>query len=240
MVQEMKKAKSRHLVAAVPSKLVDLFEVIQHVLVNPALELEHGYEAEYYASSSPDRKEHFIGSIFSIQGDHKGQTEVSGLLSASALYASRYSTCSRSEFWKTPLDWANEGKQMPMRNPEQSRELIEDQMRILSQTVHQSLPRGAKTAAKSILKQNGFAEVVNQECLPNSRSLSHSLNSCSSLHFGTSPGSAQTFFLRHGICYTHLFALGMIKRTIMNLGQLMGAEKVNGMIVNTLLIFASS
>ena len=47
ILQEMKKAKNRHLVAAVPSKLVDLFEVIQHVLVNPALELEGGYEAEY-------------------------------------------------------------------------------------------------------------------------------------------------------------------------------------------------
>lgn len=132
ILQEMKKAKNRHLVAAVPSKLVDLFEVIQHVLVNPALELEGGYEAEYSASRNATGKEHFIGSIFSIQGDHKGQAEISGLLSASATYASRYSTCPRSEFWKTPLDWANEGRQMPRRNPDQSKQLIEEQRRILS------------------------------------------------------------------------------------------------------------
>ena len=46
---------------------------------------------------------------------------------------------------------------MPRRNPEQSKQLIEEQMSILDD---QNLPRGAKTAAKNILRQKGFAEAV--------------------------------------------------------------------------------
>lgn len=157
ILQEMKKAENRHLIAVIPSKLVNFFEVVQHVLVKPALELEAGYEAEFYDSSNSNRKETVIGSIFSIQGDHKGQAQISGLLSANATYASRYSSCRKEEFWMTPLDWAKQERQMPRRDPDQSEQLIEEQMRIICD---QNLPGGVRNTAKETLRNQGFAPVV--------------------------------------------------------------------------------
>ena len=62
--KEFHKAKNRILLAAVPAG-ADLFEVVQHVLVNPALKLERGYRA-YFGPTK--RVEYFIGSIFAILG----------------------------------------------------------------------------------------------------------------------------------------------------------------------------
>ena len=162
----MKKAKNRHLVAVVPSKQVDLFEIIEHVLIKPALTLQEGYNAKYSGSTRSSGEEYFIGSIFSIQGDHKGQAEISGLLGASATHASRYSTCPKSDFWKSCLDWEREGIQLQRRDSLESHRIITEQLDIL-QSRNRKVRAGSKTIARIILKRNGFAEKVYQSATRN-------------------------------------------------------------------------
>ena len=162
----MKKAKNRYLVAVVPSKQVDLFEVVEHVLVNPAIDLEKGYEASFSGSTNPSGLDHFIGSIFSIQGDHKGQAEIAGLREASAVHGSRYSTCEKRDYWKSPNDLRKEGKPSLKRNSEESHDIIEEQLEILGRPTR-GLAVGSKSRARNILKNNGFAEKVWQSATEN-------------------------------------------------------------------------
>lgn len=249
----MKKAKNRILLAIVPPG-ADLYEVIDIVLVQPALELEKGFRAFFAPTQN---LQYFTGSIFALigsyfyfsfsnrisqltlswlsSGDHKQQAELAGLRAARARFASRYSLCPKEDFWRIRSEWSPE-ERPARRDPETSYRILQNQDAILSSESNYRPRPGDIGRAREILRNHGFIDKENAVCnsVVKSFILKPLLSHLTQLDIQwKSPlwklsWFRESFYARFGICISHLFPLGLVKRVITSLGICMNKRDIQG------------